>query len=243
MSPVNVAVLASGRGSNLQSLLDAFAHADAPARVALVVSNTEAAGALARARAAKVATLVTRKDGQDAAGLLAAFHEQGIQVIVLAGWLRKLPAELVRAFPRRIVNVHPALLPAFGGPGMYGEHVHEAVLASGARVSGATVHLVDEEYDRGAVLAQWPVPVHAHDSVEHLAARVLAAEHRLLPRVVADVCRRVAAGADAVPLAVAAEHFGSALRPQIELSDPVIQPPRPPSPPPRSARAGRRAAR
>ncbi len=240
---MNVAVLASGRGSNLQTLLDAFAHPDAPGRVALVVSNVETAGALARAKTANVATLVTRTDGQDAAGLLAALRGHGVQVIVLAGWLRKLPAELVRAFPRRILNVHPALLPAFGGPGMYGTHVHAAVLASGARVSGATVHLVDEEYDRGEVLAQWPVPVHAHDTVEHLAARVLAAEHRLLPRVVADVCRRVAGGAEPVPLAVAAEQFGPALHPQIELSDPVIQPRPAPAPGPRPARAGRRAAR
>jgi phosphoribosylglycinamide formyltransferase 1 len=105
-------------------------------------------------------------------------------LVVLAGYLKLVPGDVVSAFRGRMVNVHPALLPAFGGEGMYGRRVHEAVLASGARVSGPTVHLVGEEYDRGPILAQWPVPVDPNDTVESLAARVLAAEHRLLPAVV-----------------------------------------------------------
>jgi len=103
---------------------------------------------------------------------------------VLAGYLKLVPAAAVARFRWRMINIHPALLPAFGGPGMYGPRVHEAVLASGAALSGATVHYVDEQYDRGPIIAQWPVPVRPDDTAAALAARVLAAEHQLLPRVV-----------------------------------------------------------
>jgi folate-dependent phosphoribosylglycinamide formyltransferase PurN len=111
-------------------------------------------------------------------------REHKADFLALAGYLRLLPREVVAEFPSRVLNVHPALLPSFGGPGMYGERVHRAVLLSGARVSGATVHYVDEEYDRGPILAQWPVPVLADDSVSSLAARVLKVEHVLYPRVI-----------------------------------------------------------
>ena len=103
---------------------------------------------------------------------------------MLAGYLKLVPAAAVARFRWRMINIHPALLPAFGGPGMYGPSVHEAVLASGAALSGATVHYVDEQYDRGPIIAQWPVPVRPDDTAASLAERVLAAEHRLLPRVV-----------------------------------------------------------
>jgi folate-dependent phosphoribosylglycinamide formyltransferase PurN len=108
---------------------------------------------------------------------------------VLAGYLKLVPSGVIERYRGRILNIHPALLPAFGGPGMYGRHVHEAVLASGAGESGATVHLVDEEYDRGAVLAQARVPVLPGDTPERLAARVLEVEHRLLPAVVLAAAR------------------------------------------------------
>ena len=124
-----------------------------------------------------------------------------MELVVLAGYLKLVPAEVVAAWRGRIVNVHPALLPAFGGPGMYGLRVHRAVLASGASESGASVHLVDEVYDRGAVLAQARVPVEPGDTPERLAARVLAAEHRLLPAVV----RAAAAAGRPVPLSLSPE--------------------------------------
>jgi phosphoribosylglycinamide formyltransferase-1 len=221
---VNVAVLASGGGTNLQALIDNFQARgeDAPGRIALVVSNREGSGALGRAARHGIPAVVVRADGQDAVTLAAALREHDTGLVVLAGWLRRIPREILDAFPRRIINIHPALLPAFGGAGMYGERVHSAVLAAGARVTGVTIHLVEADYDGGAIVAQWPVPVHAHDTAEHLAARVLAAEHRLLPLVVADACRRLAFGGDIVPLAVAAEHFGAALHPQPALADPVI---------------------
>ncbi len=176
-------MLASGHGSNLQALLDALAN-DATAEVALVVANRADAGALERARAAGVATAVTREDGQDASGLIRLLRTGAIDLVVLAGYLKRVPDAVVNAYRNRIINIHPALLPAFGGQGLYGRRVHAAVLASGVRVSGATVHLVDEQFDHGRILAQWPVPVRVDDTPESLAARVLAVEHRLLPCVV-----------------------------------------------------------
>ncbi len=207
MSPVPIAVLASGRGSNLQALLEALAAPGAPGRVTLVVTNRPDAGALALARDAGIATLVTAKDGQDAAELLSAFARAGAQLVVLAGWLKRVPDAVIAAFRGRMLNVHPALLPAFGGPGMYGHHVHEAVLRSGARLSGVTVHVVDEQFDHGTIVAQWPVPVRPGDTADTLAARVLAIEHRLYPAAVMAACRAIAAGAGAVPLAVPADAF------------------------------------
>ena len=177
MTPVRAAVLVSGGGTNLQALLD---HA-APVAIARVVSSRPDAGALDRARRAGVPTTVLR-DPADPAELLGAL--EGADLVVLAGYLKLVPAAAVARFRWRMINIHPALLPAFGGPGMYGPRVHEAVLASGAALSGATVHYVDEQYDRGPIIAQWPVPVRPDDTAAALAARVLAAEHQLLPRVV-----------------------------------------------------------
>ena len=193
MPPVPIAVLASGRGSNLQALQEALTG-DVPGRIAVVISDRREAGALERARTAGIAAEQVKADGSEAEALLALLRQHRIGLVVLAGYLKRVPEPVVAAFRGLIVNVHPALLPAFGGPGMYGRHVHEAVLASGARVTGATVHLVDEQYDHGAILAQWPVPVRAGDTPESLAARVLEVEHRLLPAVVTLCCRRIAQG-------------------------------------------------
>jgi phosphoribosylglycinamide formyltransferase 1 len=185
--PVRVAVLASGGGTNLQALLDACGPA-APARVTRVVSNRADAGALERARAAGIPAVVLR-DPTDAAELIAALGDADL--VVLAGYLKLIPAAAVARFPRRMINIHPALLPAFGGPGMYGHRVHAAVLASGATASGATVHYVDEQYDRGPIIAQRTVPVLPGDTAETLAARVLAVEHELLPQVVLELARKL----------------------------------------------------
>ena len=180
-------MLVSGGGTNLQALLDAF-HDSPIVQIARVISSRSDAGALDRARRANVPAVVLR-NASDAAELLAALHE--IEIVVLAGYLKLVPAAVVRQFRGRIINIHPALLPDFGGPGMYGHHVHEAVLASGARESGATVHFVDEEFDRGEIIGQERVPVLPGDTPDTLAARVLEAEHRLLPRVVLDLARRL----------------------------------------------------
>jgi formyltetrahydrofolate-dependent phosphoribosylglycinamide formyltransferase len=128
--------------------------------------------------------------GADAGQLESILREHRVDLIVLAGYLRLVPRSVIGAYRGRIINIHPALLPAFGGQGMYGKRVHAAVLASGRRESGCTVHLVDEEYDRGPILAQRRVPVLPDDTVESLAARVLEAEHQLLPAVVREAARR-----------------------------------------------------
>jgi formyltetrahydrofolate-dependent phosphoribosylglycinamide formyltransferase len=179
---MRVAVAVSGRGSNLEALLRALGP-EAPARVVLVLSNRPDAGALERARAHAV-TAEVLPDPADGVDWLTRLERHRIDLLVLAGYLKLVPAPVVARYRQRIVNVHPALLPAFGGLGMYGRHVHAAVLGSGARESGATVHLVDEVYDRGAILAQGRVPVLPNDTPERLAARVLEVEHRLLPAVV-----------------------------------------------------------
>lgn len=187
-SRARLAVLASGGGSNLQAILEHFdaLGAAAPARVALVLSDRKAAGALDRAKARGIPSiwLPRERNGE----MLALLQQHAITHVALAGYLRLIPADVVRAYEGRMVNIHPALLPAFGGPGMYGHHVHEAVVASGARVTGPTVHWVSEHYDEGAIIEQEEVPVHEGDSPEQVAARVLEAEHRIYPRVVAALC-------------------------------------------------------
>lgn len=188
--PSRIAVFASGRGSNLRVLLDYFSH---PSRrelgsVALVASDKPDAGALGVAREHAIDARSLEVSDANAPSMLHAMREHEIDLVVLAGFLRLIPSLVVRAFEGRMVNVHPALLPAFGGKGMYGGRVHRAVLAAGVRISGPSVHFVDELYDHGAIIAQWPVPVLEGDTEQTLAARVLYAEHRLLPRVVHALC-------------------------------------------------------
>jgi formyltetrahydrofolate-dependent phosphoribosylglycinamide formyltransferase len=195
---VRVAVLASGGGTNLQAILD-YLDAQAESRamtVALVASDRASAGALDRARrhGAHALSLDAVARGDAMAELLASHH---IDVIALAGYLRFVPASVTRRWRGRVINVHPSLLPSFGGTGMYGIRVHQAVIDAGVRVTGVTVHFVDEEYDRGPIIAQWPVPVRPGDTPEELAARVLAVEHALYPLVLDAVARgRVTLGAD-----------------------------------------------
>ena len=187
MTPVRVAVLASGGGTNLQALLDALTNSPL-ARVARVITNRASAGAVERARTSGVPTTVLH-DASASTELLTALGDA--QLVVLAGYLKLIPAPVVARFRGRMINIHPALLPDFGGPGMYGHHVHAAVLASGAKESGVTIHFVDEAFDRGAIIAQERVPVAPGDTPETLAARVLEAEHRLLPRVVLELAQRL----------------------------------------------------
>lgn len=179
---MRIAVAISGRGSNLEALLRAL-QPGAPAEVVLVVSDRAEAAGLAHARGRKIPAMVL-PDPANATPWLELLGEHRIELLVLAGYLRLVPAPVVAAYRGRIINTHPSLLPAFGGKGMYGERVHQAVLASGVGETGATIHMVDEVYDRGAVLAQSRVPVLRGDTAERLAARVLEVEHRLLPAAV-----------------------------------------------------------
>ena len=190
MTRARIAVLASGGGSNLQALLDHFAQlGEARAGdVVLVAADRPDAGALERARRAGIATAIVASrrspEGRDLGELLAEHHAD---LVVLAGYLQFVPVDVTRRYHGRLLNVHPALLPDFGGAGMYGARVHRAVLAAGVRTSGPTVHFVDDVYDHGPVIARWPVPVRADDDEHSLAARVLLAEHLLFPRVVQAV--------------------------------------------------------
>ncbi len=183
-----VAVFISGSGSNLQALIDATRAGILDARIALVVSSRSDAYGLERAKKADIPTLVFKQKDYgsvDAAAtaLLARLRDHEIEYIALAGYLKLLPSAVTKEYAGRIINVHPALLPRYGGKGMYGRHVHEAVLASGERESGVTIHLVDEVYDNGRILEQSRVPVEEGDTPETLAQRVLRQEHKLYPRV------------------------------------------------------------
>src|ERR1700733_8117746 len=183
---LRIAVLASGAGSNLQAILGYLAAAESGTTVSLVASDKPQAGALAIAARAGIPA-VTLRDPGDGRFILALLAEHRIELVALAGYLRRVPEIVTQQYRGRMINVHPALLPAFGGPGMYGVHVHRAVLGAGVKVSGTTVHFVDEVYDHGPIIAQWPVPVLPGDTPAVLAARVLKAEHRLYPCAVAAV--------------------------------------------------------
>ena len=183
--PSRLAVLASGRGSNLQAIIDHFDNLarERVAKVVLVASNRADSPALLRAATASIDT-ASFNPNDDGSELLALLQKFRIDLVVLAGYLKRIPPMVIGEYAGRIINIHPALLPAFGGEGMYGARVHEAVIASGATETGVTVHLVDDEYDRGSILAQWRVRVDKSDTAESLAARVLNVEHVVYPRVV-----------------------------------------------------------
>ena len=193
--PLRLGFLASGGGTNLQSLLDACRDGRLHAEPRVVIGNSSGSGALARARdqGLPVRHLSGRTHPDPAAldaGIREALLEEGAEVICLAGYMKRVGPRTLAAFDGRILNIHPGLLPRHGGRGFYGLRVHEAVLAAGERVSGATVHVVDEIYDHGPVLAQEEVPVEPGATPETLAARVLEAEHRLYP----ETLQRIASG-------------------------------------------------
>ena len=183
---MNIAVFASGRGSNVQAILDAIDAGLFPARVVVLISNKSDAGAIEIARAHTISTYhlsrpMFSSEEAYAGALLETLEEHHADFIVLAGYLKKIPAQIIRQYRNRIVNIHPALLPLFGGEGMYGHRVHEAVIANGEKVSGATVHLVNEEYDRGPIVLQQTVAVAPDDTPDSLAAKVLKIEHEIFP--------------------------------------------------------------
>lgn len=188
-----IAVLCSGGGTNLQALIDAVEAGSIDGEIVLVLSNASKAYALERARLHGIpAQFVSKKQaGSDEAFndvILEKLREAGAELVVLAGYLPIVGTQIVRAYEHRIINIHPALIPAFCGPGMYGHHVHEAVLAYGAKISGATTHFVDEQVDHGGVIMQKSVPVLEGDTPDTLAARVLTVEHEILPQSVRLYC-------------------------------------------------------
>ena len=187
---LNIAIFASGRGSNFKAILDEIEHGKIHnARIVLVISNNPEAGALTTARDHDIPSVhLNRKQFDSDASfnreILDRLRKHGANFIALAGYLKKIDSVIVRAFKNRILNVHPALLPSFGGTGMYGMFVHEAVIASKAKYSGATVHIVDEEYDRGPVVLQRRVELAEDETPETLAAKVLRVEHQIYPEAI-----------------------------------------------------------
>lgn len=184
MAHLRLAVLASGKGSNFEAILNNIKKGNLNASIQVVISNKASAGALEIARKNAIPAVHISKQQfpeqeQFDEQLLSILNEYQVNFVVLAGYLKMLSPKVVRKYKNRILNIHPALLPSFGGKGMYGIQVHEAVLDYGCKVTGVTVHLVDEEYDNGPPVLQRCVPVHDDDNPETLAARVLKVEHQI----------------------------------------------------------------
>lgn len=182
----NIVIFASGSGSNAQRLLERFEH-HPHIQVAALFSNNPEAFALQRAQESGVPTAVFDRAALRAGEVQTQVQSYNPDLIVLAGFLWLLPAAFVQAFPNKIINIHPSLLPKFGGKGMHGQHVHQAVLDAQEAETGITIHYVNEHYDEGAPIYQEICPVQPDDTCETLSARVLTLEHRHLPRVVEDL--------------------------------------------------------
>jgi formyltetrahydrofolate-dependent phosphoribosylglycinamide formyltransferase len=186
-SMIQIAIFASGAGSNALRLMEHFKQHQ-QIKIALLVSNKAGAGALHHASNHGISTLVIERERFfNGDTYMPELKSAGIDFIVLAGFLWKIPQALIQAYPQRIVNLHPSLLPQYGGKGMYGKHVHEAVIAAGDEESGITIHFVDEQYDHGATIFQAMCPVDKNDTPETLAAKIHLLEHKHLPIVVENV--------------------------------------------------------
>ncbi|CAA7406851.1 unnamed protein product [Spirodela intermedia] len=201
-----LAVFVSGGGSNFRSIHVATVRGSVNGDVVLLVTDKPDCGGAQHARDHGIPLVIYPKAKSSSEGLspdelVTTLREFGVEFILLAGYLKLIPTELIQAYPRSILNIHPSLLPAFGGKGFYGLRVHTAVIASGARYSGATIHFVDEHYDTGRILAQRVVPVLADDTPERLAGRVLSEEHKLYTQAVEALCEgRISWRDDGVPL-------------------------------------------
>ena len=181
---LRLAVLISGGGTDLQSIIDEHKKGNINCEIALVISNRKSAYGLERAKQAGIPTACIK----DQKELLKKLQDEKIDFIVLAGYLAILQEDLIKAYPNKIINIHPSLIPSFCGPGMYGLHVHEAALATGVKVSGATVHFVSEEVDGGPIIYQEAVSIADLDTAEAIQKRVLEIEHKILPMVVRYYC-------------------------------------------------------
>jgi phosphoribosylglycinamide formyltransferase-1 len=186
-----MALFASGAGTNAQKIIDHFSDKNKKALIALIVCNNPVAGVLQIASKEDIPTLILEKERffrGDA--YLPELRNAQIDLIVLAGFLWKIPQRLIDAYPGRIINIHPALLPKYGGKGMYGAFVHEAVLNAGDVESGITIHYVDEHYDRGDIIFQAKCPVDKTDSIESLSKKIHQLEHQYYPIVIEEVLNK-----------------------------------------------------
>ncbi|HTQ64319.1 MAG TPA: phosphoribosylglycinamide formyltransferase [Puia sp.] len=186
--PIHLAIFASGKGTNAQKIIEYFASYPDKVKVALILSNNKEAGVLEIARREGIPSIIIEKEkffrGNAYTGEL---KEKKIDFIVLAGFLWKIPRALLSAYPNRIINIHPALLPKYGGKGMYGHHVHEAVIAAREKESGITIHYVDEVYDHGKIIFQAKCEVTENDNPESLAKKISLLEHTHFPRVISEL--------------------------------------------------------
>ena len=189
----NIAVFASGGGSNLRAIHNHILSGNIPGEIVLIVSNNPNCGAITYGEENLIHIFIVNKTRYPIPNtleftLFQALSNSDVDLICLAGYMKMLPQNIVQKYKNKILNIHPALLPNFGGKGYYGMKVHEAVLKSGAEYSGATVHFVDEKYDHGPIIAQRKVKILDTDTVEALAERVLKVEHELYPEVVKAFC-------------------------------------------------------
>jgi phosphoribosylglycinamide formyltransferase-1 len=194
MPTLHLGFLASHGGSNMQAIIDACQQGQLDAALCVVVSNNSESMALQRARKAGIPayhiSAVTHPGAGEDGEILRVLQRHGVDTVILAGYMKQIGPQTLAAYRGRILNIHPALLPKFGGRGLYGKRVHEAVLSAGERVTGVTIHVVDDLYDHGRILAQREVPVREGDTADSLAERVLQEEHRLY----SETLRRIAAG-------------------------------------------------
>lgn len=192
MKKLRLGFLASHNGSNMQAIIDAIKSGELDAEPVVVISNNSNAFALERARkegipAYHISTKHFESEEQHDQEILNTLIRHNVNIVCLAGYMKKIGPKVLTYFKNRILNIHPALLPKFGGKGMYGKYVHEAVLQAGEKQTGCTVHIVDEIYDHGKILGQRVVPVFPDDTVETLSQRVLEEEHKLYPEVLKKI--------------------------------------------------------
>lgn len=193
MSPVNIGVLISGGGTNLQAIIDNIESGNINGKIELIISNREDAYGLTRGKLAGIETLYLdskpfKNDKEYDNEIISQFKSRNIDFIVLAGYLKVLSKNFIEEFNMKIINIHPSLIPSFSGRGYYGERVHKAVLDSGVKVTGATVHFVDEGTDTGPIILQEVVEVEQEDTLDTLKEKVLKVEHRILVKAVKLYC-------------------------------------------------------
>jgi len=193
---LHIAVFASGRGSNFEALHNAIADQKIPAKIVVVISNNSSSGALTLAQSFNIPAFhISQRQFPDSSlfqqKILETLQTFNVNFIVLAGYMKKMDPAITRAFPNRIINIHPALLPKYGGEGMFGMNVHNAVIAAKEKESGATVHYVNEDYDKGAIIRQQKINIDPSDTPDSLAAKVLKVEHELLPLAIKIISEKI----------------------------------------------------
>jgi phosphoribosylglycinamide formyltransferase 1 len=188
--PIRLAILASGSGSNAENIIHFFSSENR-VDIGIIISNRAVAQVHQRAKRLGIPSVTfSRETLTDGLALVQILKNERVDFIVLAGYLLKIPAELIAAFPNRMVNIHPALLPKFGGKGMYGDHVHQAVVDAKEQESGITIHLVNENYDEGCIVFQAKCPVFPGDSAADVAAKVHELEHRYYPEIIGQLLQK-----------------------------------------------------